>query len=74
MGRPRLYSDAERVERERARMQTDGYKEAHKKGRFIGPLIPLVYGFHTPANWQSLSKSANSIKGNRDWPCAPWHK
>jgi hypothetical protein len=39
---------------------------------FIGPLIPLVYGFHTPANWQPLGMTENRRKGNRDWPNSPW--
>jgi len=47
---------------------------AEERKRFVGPLVPLVYGFHTEANWQPLSKSENSRKGNRDWPHAPWHE
>ena len=40
--------------------------------KFVGPLIPIVYGFHTQANWQPLPKSENSRKSNRHWPDSPW--
>lgn len=43
-----------------------------EKTSFVGPLIPLVYGFHTPANWQPLTLAENASKSNRIWPCAPW--
>lgn len=45
----------------------------HQRRKFIGPLVPLVQGFHYPANWQPMTKSNNSSKSNRDWPDAPWH-
>jgi hypothetical protein len=45
---------------------------SHAKKYFVGPLIPLVYGFHTESNWQPLTKSENSRKNNFDWPHAPW--
>jgi hypothetical protein len=47
---------------------------AEARKRFVGPLIPLVYGFHTEANWQPLTRAENSRKGNREWPHAPWHE
>ena len=39
---------------------------------FVGPLIPIVYGWHYEANWQPLTRTENIVKGNRDWPDAPW--
>jgi hypothetical protein len=45
---------------------------AASRKRFIGPLVPIVYGFHTPANWQPLTLRENISKGNRDWPDSPW--
>lgn len=40
--------------------------------KFIGPLLPLVYGFHTEPNWAPLPFHENARKGNRDWPDSPW--
>ena len=40
--------------------------------KFVGPLLPLVYGFHTEANWAPLPFHENARKGNRDWPDSPW--
>jgi hypothetical protein len=39
---------------------------------FVGPLIPIVYGWHYEANWQPLKRKENITKGNRDWPDSPW--
>jgi hypothetical protein len=50
-----------------------GGKPVHKSNRtFIGPLIPIVYGLHTQANWQPLENLQNASKNNRDWPDSPW--
>ncbi len=53
---------------------TLGAKPANWQRRksFVGPLIPLVYGFHTEANWAPLLFHENARKGNRDWPDSPW--
>jgi hypothetical protein len=53
---------------------TLGAKPANwqQRRKFVGPLIPLVYGFHTEANWAPLAFHENARKGNRDWPDSPW--
>ena len=53
---------------------TLGGKPANWRSRssFVGPLIPIVYGFHTEANWAPLPFHENARKGNRDWPDSPW--
>lgn len=38
---------------------------------FIGPLLPVVVGFHVQANLQVLTRAANASKGNRWWPDMP---
>jgi hypothetical protein len=50
-----------------------GGRPMHRSNRsFVGPLIPLVYGLHTQANWQPLENRENARKNNRDWPHSPW--
>ena len=50
-----------------------GGRPIHRSNRtFVGPLIPIVYGLHTRANWQPLENLENARKNNRDWPDAPW--
>lgn len=53
---------------------TLGAKPANwqQRRKFVGPLIPLVYGFHTESNWAPLLFRENARKGNRDWPDSPW--
>jgi hypothetical protein len=50
-----------------------GGRPVHGSNRtFVGPLIPIVYGLHTQANWQPLGNLENARKNNRDWPHSPW--
>src|ERR1700737_3879626 len=53
---------------------TLGGKPANWRSRssFVGPLIPIVYGFQQKANWAPLPFHENARKGNRDWPDSPW--
>lgn len=42
--------------------------------QFIGPLLPVVQGFHCAANFQILHGVENASKGNKKWPDMPYYE
>jgi hypothetical protein len=41
---------------------------------FVGPLLPVVQGFHHAGNLQVIPRAHNQSKSNRVWPNMPYYK